>query len=52
MWFLTAGGPDQITVYSEYDAYGLQSEMLLAERQRITFCYRREASGWASPAST
>lgn len=42
-----SGSSDQITVYGEYYAYSdLDSEMLLAERQRITFCYRRENGVW------
>lgn len=44
---LESGNPDQITVYGDYRVHtDLNSQMVLAERQRITFCYRREADGW------
>lgn len=44
---INSGNTDQITVYGEYFAYSdLASKMLLSERQRVTFCYRRENNEW------
>lgn len=44
---MNSSSPDMITVYGEYYAKSdLESKMLLSERQRITFCYRKENNTW------
>lgn len=44
---MPSGSLDQITVYGTYGTYSdLDHEMLLAARQRVTFCYHRETDGW------